>query len=245
MAILGGFCIVTEHITLPMVEARARDLAAISVNQTVSLLKGGIFALAAVVLIEIAFAPDDRVVRAVLWTATLFMAMTSYNAWLSSAVTLFREGVRNVIAIIAQGMIELMMFAVLTPRSTPQAWRYWLLVHAAFALVTGLRLAVPMNEGASPEPALVPLFDHMAKNRKDASRGILVNALASVLIAWPVMALSLASPWPRWLCLSYGLFNIGYTSFAMFQQEQTRATMERILTEARPNGPPESRPDSS
>ena len=137
---LGGFCIVTEHITVPMVELRARDLAAISVNQTVSLLKGGIFALAAVVLIEIAFAPEDRVVRVVLWTATLSMAMTSYNAWLRSPVTLFREGLRNVVAIVAQGMIELMMFAVLTPRSMPQAWRYWLLVHAAFALVTGLRV---------------------------------------------------------------------------------------------------------
>ncbi len=102
-----------------------------------------------------------------------------------------------------------------------------------------------MNEGASPEPALVPLFDHMAKHRKDASRGVLVNSILSLFIALPAVALSLASPWPRWLCLSYGLFNIGYTSFAMFQQEQTRAMMERLLTEARQNGPPENRPTSS
>jgi len=228
---------VTEHITVPMVEARARDLAAVSVNQTVSLLKGGIFALAAVVLVEIAFAPEDRIVRAVLWTATLFMAMTSYNAWLSSAVTLFREGVRNVIAIIAQGMIELMMFAVLTPRSTPQAWRYWALIHTVFVLVTALRLAVPMNAGAAPEPALVPLFDHVAKNRTDASRGLFANALVSALVAVSAIALPLASPWPRWLCLGYGVFNIGYASFAMFEQEQERAKLEELLAGAKRSGP--------
>jgi hypothetical protein len=113
-----------KAIDAAMVEARIRDLAATSVSQTVSLFKGGTFALAAVVLIEIAFSPDDRVIRLVLWTSTLFMTMTSYNAWINSTVTLFREGVSNIAAMILQGTLELMLFAVLTPRPVAQAWRW-------------------------------------------------------------------------------------------------------------------------
>jgi len=222
-----------EKITVSVVEARVRDLTAASVNQTVSLFKGGIFALAAVVLVEIAFSPDDRTVRLVLWTASLFAAMTSYNAWLSGAVTMFREGVPVVIAIIAQGMIELMLFATLTPRSTPQAWRYWIVVMAALMFVTGLRLAVPFNKGAESEPELAPLFDHVAENRRRASRRVLGAALAATLIAFPIVALPLNSAWPQWLSLAFGVFNIGFAGFAMIRQQEERVAIERLLAAAK------------
>src|SRR5215469_4613857 len=158
-----------KPIDVDTIEARMRDLAAASVNQTVSLFKGGIFALAAVVLIEIAFTPDDRLVRLVLWTSSLVAAMTSYNAWIISTVTLFREGVANVIAMIVQGMIELMAFAALAPRPVAQAWRYWIVVTVAFIAVTTLRLAIPMNRGARVVPGLEPLFRLASDNRKAAA----------------------------------------------------------------------------
>src|SRR5215469_17999746 len=164
-----------KPIDVDTIEARMRDLAAASVNQTVSLFKGGIFALAAVVLIEIAFTPDDRLVRLILWTSSLFAAMTSYNAWINSTVTLFREGVANVVAMIVQGMIELMAFAALAPRPVAQAWRYWIVVTVAFFIVTTLRLAIPMNRGARIAPALDPLFALVAANRRSTARTLLIT----------------------------------------------------------------------
>jgi hypothetical protein len=219
-------------IDVDTVEERLRDLAASSVNQTVSLLKGGVFALAAVVLIEIAFAPDDRLVRLILWASSLFAAMTSYNAWINSTVTLFREGVANVIAMIVQGMIELMAFAALTPRPMAQAWRYWIVATVAFFIVTALRLAIPMNQGVRIAPALDPLFRMVAANRRATARLLLANVVIGALLAAAVVRLPLASPWPRWLCIAYGTFNIVQASFAMFQQQKERGAMEALIEQS-------------
>jgi hypothetical protein len=225
----GRGIIMPRAIDAAMVEARIRDLAASTVSQTVSLFKGGTFALAAVVLIEIAFSPDDRLIRLVLWTSTLFMVMTSYNAWINSTVTLFREGVGNIVAMILQGMIELMLFAVLTPRPLAQAWRWWIVVAAVFFLVTGARLAIRMNAGVAIAPPLEPLFALVQKNRHVAARAVLAAGALAALLAIPVIALPLASPWPVWLSLGLALFNVVHATVAMVQQEGERVTMEKTL----------------
>jgi len=219
-------------IDAAMVEARSRDLAATTVSQTVSLFKGGTFALAAVVLIEIAFSPDDRTLRLVLWTATLFMTMTSYNAWIHSTVTLFREGAGNILAMILQGMLELMLFAVLTPRAVAQSWRAWPLIAAAFFLVTGVRLAIRMNAGLAVAPSIAPLFALAQKNRIATARAVLAASLLNVAVAVPVLALALASPWPRWFGFALALFNGAHACIAMVLQERERAAMESMLAAA-------------
>lgn len=221
-----------KAIDAAMVEARIRDLAATSVSQTVSLFKGGTFALAAVVLIEIAFSPDDRVIRLVLWTSTLFMTMTSYNAWINSTVTLFREGVGNIAAIILQGMLELMLFAALTPRPVAQAWRWWIVIAAIFFLITGMRLAIRMNAGVAVAPQLEPLFTLVQKNRHVTSRAVLAAGALAAAVAVPVILLPLASPWAAWLSAAVALFNIVHALVAMREQERERATMERMLEQA-------------
>lgn len=218
-----------KAIDVAMVEARLRDLAATSVNQTVSLFKGGVFALAAVMLVEIAFANDDRVIRLVLWAATVCMVMTSYNAWINSTVTLFREGLGNIVAMIVQGMIELMLFAILTPRPVMQAWRYWAAASAVFFFVTGARLATRMNRGAAVEPAAQPLFDLVHKNRIAASRIVFTLSAVCVLVAVPVILLPGASPWPRWLCLGLAALNTVAAILAMVSQEQEREAMDSLL----------------
>jgi hypothetical protein len=221
-----------KAIDAAMVEARSRDLAATTVSQTVSLFKGGTFALAAVVLIEIAFSPDDRTLRLVLWTSTLFMTMTSYNAWIHSTVTLFREGAGNILAMILQGMLELMLFAVLTPRAIAQSWRAWALIAAVFFLVTGVRLAIRMNAGLAVAPSIAPLFALAQKNRVVTSRAVLAASLVNVVVAAPVLAVPLGSPWPKWLSFALALFNMAHACIAMVQQEKERAAMEAMLEDA-------------
>lgn len=223
-------------IDAAMIEARLRDLAAVSVNQTVSLFKGGTFALAAVMLIEIAFTPDDRITRLILWASTVFMVMTSYNAWLNSTVTLFREGVGNVVAMVAQGMVELMLFAVLTPRPVAGAWRYWIVVAAVFFIITGARLATPMNKGASVDPDVQPLFDLVQRSRTVTSRAVLTTAVLAALLAIPTIALPETSPWPRRLCLALAAFNIVHATIAMFQQQRERDAMDEMLDAAAQSG---------
>jgi hypothetical protein len=107
-----------KPIDATLVAARMRDLAQTAVNQTVSLFKGGIFALATVLLLEIVIQPEGRLLRLVLWVASFGVALTSYNAWLNSSVIDFRESVGGICLIIIQMMSELVLFATLTPRVT-------------------------------------------------------------------------------------------------------------------------------
>ncbi len=221
-----------KAIDAALVEARVRDLAATSVSQTVSLFKGGTFALAAVVLIEIAFSADDRVIRLVLWTSTLFMVMTSYNAWINSTVTLFREGIGNIVAMILQGMLELMLFAVLTPRPMADPWRFWPLVVAVFFFVTGARLATAMNAGVVVAPEISPLFALVQKNRYVTSRAVFAAAFLAAAIAVPVILFPMSSSWPVRLTLALAAFNIVHASIAMARQEKERAQMDSLLEKA-------------
>jgi hypothetical protein len=104
-----------------------RDLGQTTVSQTISLFKGGIFALAAVVLLEIVTQHDGRPMLLMLWTASFCLALTSYNSWLNATVIDFRESVVGVVLLIAQMMAELMLFATLTSRlpSRPGAGGRW------------------------------------------------------------------------------------------------------------------------
>jgi hypothetical protein len=147
-------------------------------------------------------------------------------------VTTFREGLTNLIAMIAQGMIELMAFATLTPRPLAQAWRYWIVVTVGFIAVTTLRLAIPMNQGARVAPALDPLFALVSANRRAAARLLFATVIIGAGLAIAVVGLPLASPWPRWLCVGFALLNIAHAAFAMAQQQKERGAMEALLEQA-------------
>src|SRR4029077_3174371 len=74
-----------------VMETRMRDLGLNTISQTVSLFKGGIFALAAVLLLDITTQPDGRLLRFVLWASSFTLALMSYNAWVNASVIVFRD----------------------------------------------------------------------------------------------------------------------------------------------------------
>jgi hypothetical protein len=212
------------------IEARMRDLAQTAVNQTVSLFKGGIFALAAVLLLEILSQPEGRLLRLALWLASFACALVSYNAWLNSSVIDFRESVGGIIFIIIQMMTELIQFATLTPRVTEQAWRGWVLVYGIFMAITAVRmLLIGMNHKLPVDAAIRPMLETLDKESyRTAWRMLVITAVALVLTV-PIALLSTQSLWPQALSIGFAILMTVASVFALFGMQRERDMMEKTL----------------
>ena len=222
-----------KPIDAHMVEARLRDLGQTTVSQTISLFKGGIFALAAVVLLEIVTQPDGRLMLLLLWAASFGLALTSYNAWLNATVIDFRESVAGVVFIIVQMMAELLLFATLTPRFTEQAWRGWILVYGLFMLVTGGRVLIsPMNQTVAVDAGLKPMLDGLKIAGRRAARGLVTAGVIAWIFAVPILLLPKNSPWPMWLTMGLSVLVLAQSLFGIVMMHSERLEMERMLAEA-------------
>lgn len=223
-----------KPIGVEAVEARMRDLGQVAMNEVVSLFKGGTFALAAVLLLEIVSQSDGRLLRLVLWTSSFALALVSYNAHINSLVFVFRESVTGIVCIIAQMMTELMLFVILTPRYADQAWRGWIVIYATFHLITALRLRFhPVGGGVPIELRLKPMFDALDKGRRRSARQLFLQAFLGMIIAVPILALPPSSPWPAWLSMGAAVALMGNALFSGLRgMDRQRTMMERMLEEA-------------
>jgi hypothetical protein len=222
-----------KPIDIDVVEARLRDLGQTSVSETVSLFKGGTFALAAVLLLEIVSAQQGWTLRLTLWGVSFLITMTSYNAHLNTSIVDFRETVAGVVIIIVQMMTELMLFVVLTPRFELQMWHLWSFVYAGFMFVTALRLRLfRPNDGLTIDPALEPLFAAVQEGRRLGTRRTFINAVFAFGVGMAILLLPKDSPWPVWLMLALGLIAAGQAIFGLFFMHRQRALMERMIDEA-------------
>jgi len=216
-----------------LVESRMRDLAQTTVNQTVSLFKGGTFALAAVLLIEILGQPEGRLLRLALWISSFLLALTSYNAYLNTSIVDFRESVANVVIIIMQMMIELMLFAVLAPRYAESLWRFWIFVYAAFLILTAVRmLYFGMNLGLQVDAGLKPMLEAIDMGRRrNAWRMLLISIFALAFgIAGAVLPLQ-----PQWLIgltIAWAIFTMLQSITGLVGMHRQRMMMEQMLDEA-------------
>lgn len=221
------------QIDARLVEARMRDLAQTTVNQTVSLFKGGTFALAAVLLIEILGQPEGRVLRVALWASSFLIALTSYNAYLNTSIVDFRESVANVVIIIVQLMIELMLFAVLAPRYAEFLWRFWIFIYGAFMILTAVRmLYFGMNRGLRVDAKLKPMLEAIDMGRRrNAWRMIAISTFA---LAFGVvgMMLPLQSQWLAGFTIALAVLTSLQSVTGLFGMHRQRVMMERMLDEA-------------
>jgi hypothetical protein len=222
-----------KPIDATLIDARMRDLAQTAVNQIVSLFKGGTFALAAVLLLEIITQPEGRLLRLVLWAASFACALTSYNAWLNSSVIDFRESVGGIVFIIIQMMSELILFATLTPRFTEQAWRGWVLVYGTFMAITAVRMLLGgMNRNVVIDAGIRPMIDKLDKESYRAAWYMLVVTAIALALSVPIIALPKDSPWPQWLSIGFAL-SVGTLSvFALAGMQRERVMMEKMLQDA-------------
>ena len=220
-------------ITAEIVEARMRDLAQTTVNQTVSLFKGATFALAAVLLLEILAQPEGRVLRLVLWVSSFALALTSYNAYLNTSVIDFRESVASITMIIVHMMTELVLFAALAPRYNEQVWRFWVAIYALFMFLTATRmLFFGMNRGLDTGPNLKPMLDAVETQRRRNSWRMVIFAAVSAPVAAAIILLPLESGWPIGLAIGFAAFGTLYSLLGLAGMHQQRLMMERLLDEA-------------
>ena len=220
-----------------LVEARMRDLAQTTVNQTVSLFKGATFALAAVLLIEILGQPEGRLLRSSLWVCSFLLALTSYNAYINTSVIDFRESVTGVVVIIAQLMVELMLFAAQAPRYSEYAWRYWVFIYAAFMIITVVRLLLfGMNRGLAVGPDLKPMLDAVNEQRRRNSWRLLTVAVFALAFGIAIIALPLQSQWPADLTIAWAVIASIQSLNGLVGMHRQREMMERMLDEALARG---------
>ena len=219
----------SEPITVRMIETRLRDLGQTIVNQTVSLFKGGIFALAAVLLLDIATQSDGRLLRLLLWAASFVLALTSYNAWLNASVIDFRESVWGVVLIVAQMMSELMLFVSLTPRFADQAWRGWTLIYGVFAIITAARLLSNISLSAAVDADLRPMLDALRTGHRQAGWRLLGFAALALALTGPILLLPKTSPWPEWLGVAMAVFVTVTSLIGLAAMHRERAAMERMF----------------
>jgi hypothetical protein len=223
-----------EPIGPRLIEARLRDMGQAATGEMVILFKGATFALAAVLLLEIAMDPDGRVVRLLFWSGSFCLAIASYNAHINTAVVHFRENVLGVVWVTVQMMSELMLFVVLTARFAADAWRYWGFVYAVFLVVTGLRLIVSrLHDGFPIEPSLVPLYAGVEGRRK-RSAAILLGVFTPVALALSiaVIAVPKTSPWSMPAAIALGVFGLAQAIYGIRLMHMQREEIERLLVEA-------------
>lgn len=223
-----------KPIDIEIVEARMRDLGEQTISQTVSLFKGGTFALAAVLLLEIVSQPEGRLLRLALWLSSFLLALVSYNAHINSSVTAFRESVAAVVVIIVQMMAELLLFVVLTPRFADQAWRGWLVIYALFALLTAVRLRFfPPGGGVAVVPRLKPMLEAVDRDRRQAASHLFVRGFLMLATGAAVLMLPSSSRWPAWLSMGAAiLLTINSVVVELRAMHRRRVMMERMLDDA-------------
>lgn len=210
-----------------------RDLAQNAVMQTVSLFKGGTFALAAVLLLEIITQQDGRILRLLLWAASFGLALTSYNAWLNASVLDFRESVTGVVLIVVQMMCELMLFVALTPRFSDQAWRGWVLLYGIFLVVTASRMVfVRSNVNVQIDRGAQPMLDTIGATHRQAAWRLLAASVLAFVFAVPILSLPKESPLPLWLSMGFAPFAIFLSLWGLVAMHQQRLLMERMLEDA-------------
>ena len=216
-----------------LVESRMRDLAQTTVNQTVSLFKGGTFALAAVLLIEILGQPEGRLLRLALWISSFLLALTSYNAYLNTSIVDFRESVANVVIIIMQMMIELMLFAVLAPRYAESLWRFWIFVYAAFLILTAVRmLYFGMNLGLQVDAGLKPMLEAIDMGRRRNAWRMLLISIFALAFGIAGAVLPLQSQWLTGLTIAWAIFTMLQSITGLVGMHRQRMMMEQMLDEA-------------
>jgi hypothetical protein len=216
-----------------LVESRMRDLAQTTVNQTVSLFKGGTFALAAVLLIEILGQPEGRLLRLALWISSFLLALTSYNAYLNTSIVDFRESVANVVIIIMQMMIELMLFAVLAPRYAESLWRFWIFVYAAFLILTAVRmLYFGMNLGLQVDAGLKPMLEAIDMGRRRNAWRMLLISIFALAFGIAGAVLPLQSQWLAGLTIAWAIFTMLQSITGLVGMHRQRMMMEQMLDEA-------------
>jgi hypothetical protein len=153
--------------------ARMRDYGVIGVNQTASLIMGGVFATAAVTFIEILQSHDALPVRVTGWLLGAAASLQVLDSLARRSLLEARPAFHAIPLIGAAGLISMVGFALLGPQAGgADGWRYSLLVLLTAGILFGRSWGSSLADHV--EPALQPLYERHAERTRRRWR-----------LAWP------------------------------------------------------------
>jgi hypothetical protein len=116
--------------------ARLRDYNVVVFQIASSLVKSGVLALAAIVLIDILYATRDQPILLLLWLGSFVFAVLAFERQLYLPLATPRGGVSDVWPLMLLGLAEFVSFACLSPRASGEApWQLWYFSSAASAIM--------------------------------------------------------------------------------------------------------------
>ena len=116
--------------------ARLRDYNVVVFQISSSLVKSGVLALAAIVLIDILYAQHDQALLLLLWLGSFVFAVLAFERQLYLPLATPRGGISDVWPLMLLGLAEFVSFACLSPRASGEApWQLWYFSTSASAIM--------------------------------------------------------------------------------------------------------------
>ena len=116
--------------------SRLRDYNVVVFQIASSLVKSGVLALAAIVLVDILYAERDQTILLLLWLGSFVFAVLAFERQLYLPLATPRGGVSDVWPLMLLGLAEFVSFACLSPRASGEApWQLWYFSTTASAIM--------------------------------------------------------------------------------------------------------------
>jgi len=162
-------------MTTEVMLARMRDYGVIGVNQTASLIMGGVFATAAVTFIDILQSHDALPVRVTGWLLGATASLQVLDSLARRSLLEARPTFHAIPLIGAAGLISMVGFALLGPQAGgADGWRYSQLVLLLAGILFGRSWGSSLADYV--EPALQPIYERHAERTRQRWR-----------VAWPFL----------------------------------------------------------
>lgn len=196
------------------------------------LIHGVVLAFAAVVLVELVFAPEDRAVRLSLWTVSASSSLMTFARFMQRPVIGAKGTTLEIVAFEVAGFCQFLTFIVLSPREgVDGAWIFWFPVTLAMLIISTVanHATLKAMRAATFAPDVETLMRHyigsIAQDQRE--QAIWIATLLAMLVA-----LNLLPPeWPYlgWLFALLALpVNAGIW-FAIWRQHVEFERMRRAV----------------
>ena len=198
------------------------------------LVHGVVLAFAAVVLVELIFAPEDRAVRLSLWTVSASSSLMTFARFMQRPVISAKATTLEIVAFEVAGFCQFLTFIVLSPRDGVHgAWIFWFPVTLAMLIIATVanHATLKTMRADTFAPDIETLMRHyigsIAQDQREQT--IWIAALLAMLIALNLMPTEWPYLGPLFAVLAVPV-NAGIW-FAIWRQHVEFERMRRVIEE--------------
>lgn len=214
---------------------RLRDYGLWAHTQVSSLLFSGIFALAAIVLLDIVRTPNHRVLRLTLWLAGMVTEVATLTRQMQRPVLMVQSGMSDLPILVARGFLTLIASALIAPQyGGADGWRYALF--AAFGVVLCSRQLVVDFVSIASTQSYAPGIRQAAEGIVASHRsflGVYRGAMPTMLVSAALLAFA-PRGWTLVEPIVFGiiLLGIGINVHVHIANQREWLEFERVVREA-------------